>query len=258
MLRSVLGYTPITPGSRTGFKRRALLVVGLFLALSFALHLVMGPTLTTLAPLFRTPEVPDQALTVVTLSRAKLVVVEPTHPPPMIEKRTIANLSPLKYLEIAANTKHHEVHTPARRTAMLSVHDRGVPSPAPGPDSGAATNDLTTKVPPAGRSAQVDSGANTSRVGGAVQWGDDNPPHVLQVAALSTGDTNRHVRLEVEISPDGDVLSVRILASSGDSALDAAAVDAARHSTYAPATLNGLPVHGTCIIDFPSSAAGTT
>jgi protein TonB len=62
--------------------------------------------------------------------------------------------------------------------------------------------------------------------------------------------------LEVEVGPNGNVESVRIVQSSGDPAMDEAAMEAARKSSYAPATLNGLPVHGECIIDFPVDEAG--
>jgi len=49
---------------------------------------------------------------------------------------------------------------------------------------------------------------------------------------------------------------------SGDPArpwrADAAALAAAKQSLYAPATLNGLPVHGTCTIDFPADGTSPT
>ena len=111
-----------------------------------------------------------------------------------------------------------------------------------------------------GDTAQTDSGANKSLVGGAVVWGDDNPPRLLSMAALGSNasSNSRHVRLEVDVGPEGDVQDVRIISSSGDAALDASVVDAVRKSTFAPATLNGLPVHGTCVIDVPATSAAAT
>jgi protein TonB len=225
-----------------------------------ALHFTMGPGVTALAPIFRTPDIPDQTVSIVTLSRGKVEPIPPTpSPPPKVVKRTIANLAPLKYLEWGQHGPRHGIKPPARRTSMLSVHGREA-SPAQGPDAPAATDVTPVTSSKRGDSAQADSGADNARVAGAVQWGDDNPPRLLSLAALGTGaDTNtRHVRLEVDVGPDGNVINVRVLASSGDAALDAAAMDAVRKSTFAPATLNGLPVHGTCIVDVPAASAGPT
>ncbi|HME82466.1 MAG TPA: TonB family protein [Candidatus Eremiobacteraceae bacterium] len=263
MGRPEAGHIPLTPGSAPRFRRRALVGLFLFVGLSFALHLTLGPTVTAISPIFRTPDTPDQSVSVVTLSRAKLATVTPTPtPPPKIYVRTIANVAPLKYLEFGTRSARHAIKPPARRTAMLSVHPEVGPSPTAGPDSAAATDLMPAGAPPKGESAQADTGADKSRIAGAVVWGDDNPPRVLSLASLVGGatgaQTGHHVRLEVDIGPDGDVLNVRVVISSGDAALDAAAVDAARKSTYRAATLNGLPVHGTVTLDFPQTTATTT
>lgn len=272
MPRPEAGYIPLTPGSKARFQRRALVGVGVFVLLSLGLHFTMGPTMTTIAPLWRTPDVADQGVSIITLSRAKLVYVKPTptpSPPPRIYLRTIANLAPMKYLEFGSRGRRHAIKPPSRRTALLSVHTGVEPSPAPGPDAAAATNQIPATKPKTGDSAQADTGASKANVSGAVVWGDDNPPRVLSLAALTGASPSgqnstagapdsRHVRLEVEVGPDGNVLSVKIITSSGDPTIDNAAVEAARKSTYAPATLNGLPVHGTCVLDFPVFAVSTT
>ena len=256
------GSVPSAPGSRASFRRYTLVIFGLFVLLSLAFHFVMGPTLTSLSPLWRTPDVAETGVSIITLSRAKLAIERPTpSPPPKIYLRTIANIAPMKYLEIGLRGKRHAIKPPARRTSMLSVH-LIEPTSAPGPDAAAVTDVVPATKPKAGDSAQADSGADKSHVAGAVVWGDDNPPRVLALASLDSSanptPSAHRVRLEIEVGPDGDVLSVKVIASSGDPALDAAAIDAARKSTYAPATLNGLPVHGTCIVDFPGTPAGTT
>jgi TonB family protein len=265
MSKPETGYIPRTPGSAAKFRRRTFIVLWSFIALSLAIHLTMGPTVTAMSPMFRTPDTPEQGVSIITLSRAKLAMVKPTPtptPPPKIFRRTIANLAPLKYLEFGSNSIRRAIRPPARRTSMLSVHPEVGPSPTAGPDAAAATDVIPATSPPHAQTAQADTGADKNRVSGTVVWGDDNPPRVLAVASLSgnaaSQPNGRHVRLEVEVGPDGDVLSVRIVQSSGDAILDAAAIDAARKSTYKPATLNGLPVHGTCTIDIPQAATATT
>lgn len=233
-----------------------------FLFVSLAVHFVMGPTLTKLAPMWRTPDVPEQGFSIVTLSRGKLAFVLPTPtptPPPLVVKRTIAKLSPMKYLEMGGSGGRHSIRTPARRTSMLSLKAAAPPSPTAAPDSPAATNVLP--LPGQNKStetAQSDSGADQARLAGSIQWGDDNPPRLIVLAATAAGgSSSRRARVEVEVGPDGQVQNVKLVESSGDASVDAAALDAARKSSYAPATLNGLPVHGKCIIEFPSGIAST-
>ncbi|MBV8083043.1 MAG: TonB family protein [Candidatus Eremiobacteraeota bacterium] len=263
MDRPETGFIPSKPGGIPPYRRRTLYVLLGFIALSFGIHATLGPTVTAISPIFRIADTPDQGVSVVTLSRAKLAKVDPTPtptPPPKIYRRTIANLAPLKYLEAGIRALRRAITPPARRAAMLSVHPGVEPSPTAGPDAGAATDEVPAKTPASNMSAQADTGADRSRIAGTVVWGDDNPPHLLQLASFSgaSSTAGRHVRLEVDVGPDGDVLNVRVVISSGDSTLDAAAVDAARHSTFRPATLNGLPVHGTCTIDIPQANTTAT
>jgi TonB family protein len=255
-------FIPSDPGSMPRYRRRALAILIAFVTLSFGIHALLGPTATVMSPMFRIPDTPDQGVSIVTLSRAKLAMVKPTPtptPPPRILRRTIANLAPLKYLEMGLRELRRAIKPPARRTAMLAVHPEVEPSPTEGPDVSSATDQMPTRKPGNGPGAQADTGADKNRVSGNVVWGDDNPPRLLSMAGLNGASASgRHVRLEVEVSPEGEVLSVRIVSSSGDPTLDAAAVDAARKATYRPATLNGLPVDGTCTIDFPPQDSTTT
>ncbi|HXN08267.1 MAG TPA: energy transducer TonB, partial [Candidatus Acidoferrales bacterium] len=86
-------------------------------------------------------------------------------------------------------------------------------------------------------------------------WGDDNPPRVLHAAQLSLASPPpKPVRIAVEIGPDGNVISARVVQSSGDQNLDDLALDAARKTVFAPATLNGLPVHGSIVLEYPATS----
>lgn len=260
------GSIPITPGSKKPFRKRVIFGFGLFIALSFALHFTMGPTLTQMAPMWRTPDVPDQGVSIITLSRTKLAIVKPTptpSPPPRIYIRSLANLSPLKYLEMGVRGLMHAIKPPARRTSMLAVHEKNPQPPAArAPDSGGATDLKPSSTPKPNDSAQADTGADRNHIATTVQWGDDNPPRVLELASINAAAgasaNGRHVRLEVDVGPDGNVIGVKVIDSSGDATIDAAVIDAVRRSHFAPATLNGLPVHGSCIVDFPLSATSAT
>jgi TonB family protein len=57
----------------------------------------------------------------------------------------------------------------------------------------------------------------------------------------------RQVAIAVEIAPNGKVRSLRVLQSSGDVALDTAAMRAAQQSTYAPKIVDCKPRAGTFI-----------
>ena len=114
---------------------------------------------------------------------------------------------------------------------------------------------------PSVTSARADTGGLQNELAGASVWGDDNPPRVLKLMPLTLSALSNplRVRVEVEVDPDGNALGARVLQSSGDAAVDQAALDAARKSIYVPATFNGLPVHGYCIVEFSSaSSAGAS
>ena len=98
-----------SPGPRSLFamrlRRHALTVSALFLGASIAIHFTLGPAITTLAPNWNYPGVPEQAIAVVTFSHAlrERAVPTPTpaptpSPPPL--KRTTLAIAPLKFREI--------------------------------------------------------------------------------------------------------------------------------------------------------------
>jgi TonB family protein len=121
-----------------------------------------------------------------------------------------------------------------------------------------AATEVPSVASRAATSASADTGGSANELASSIVWGDDNPVRIVRQSALPSGlpAPGRLARVQIEVGPDGNVISVELVQSSGDSAFDDAAVAAAKQSLYAPATLNGLPVHGTCTIDFP--AGGNT
>jgi len=121
-------------------------------------------------------------------------------------------------------------------------------------DAPGATNDVEPTPSPGVAASKVDTGGPNEETAASV-WGDDNPPRVIQLAQLTaTAQPLKTVRIAVEVGPDGNVISMRILQSSGDPDVDAAALEAARKTVFAPATANGIPVHGSIVLEFPAPA----
>ena len=155
----------------------------------------------------------------------------------------------------------HQSHLGPTRRADLNRSDRrnrrsGQTDTAPR----VAATEVPSVPSHSATSATADTGGTADELASAVVWGDDNPVRVVRQAALPSGlpATARPARVEVEIGPDGDVINISLVQSSGDSTFDAAALEAAKQSVYAPATLNGLPVHGTCTIDYPTGGTSPT
>lgn len=244
-------------------RRRAGLVLAGFVGLSALLHFSGGQTIAILAPHWQGPPIPDQALSIISFSRIvqEHVQVPPTPTPtptPIIAKRAQMNVAAMRNLEMGSTQLTVErIRNLARRHSDLIVYGPEKPEPA------VTDAPVVMAVPPApprnvATSARAETGGSNDRLAGSIVWGDDNPPHVIEQAALTGASASHPVRIKVEIGPDGNVLSVAVEQPSGDGALDSAALDAARKSTYAPATLNGLPVHGTLILEFPPRIAGST
>ena len=86
----------------------------------------------------------------------------------------------------------------------------------------------------------------------------DSPPRLLTQTAplLPPGVTGSgaQVTLHLRVSKLGEVTDADLVQSSGDDALDDAALDAVGGWTYAPALHNGRPVHGEtdAVVSFPA------
>jgi protein TonB len=68
-------------------------------------------------------------------------------------------------------------------------------------------------------------------------------------AARQSGLAGRVV-VQISISPAGEVIGARVTTSSGNPALDEAAVRAARASTYWPKTIAGTPLSDTVLVPY--------
>jgi TonB family protein len=239
-------------------RRLALLGVGVCLGLSAVLHFTLGSTIAKFAPHWQSEAVPAQIISIVSLSRSaqEPPTPKPTPPPspPKIVLRTSEHFAPIKYRELEAGHRAPgSIHPPARRLSHIILRGPGEPKPGLG-EAPAVTNSPQPTPSPGAGAATVDTGGNNDTLNGATVWGDDNPVRVLQPAQIALASPPPHpVRVEVEVGPDGNVLAVRLLQSSGDPTYDAQALEAARKTVFAPATLNGLPVHGTIVLEFPAS-----
>jgi TonB family protein len=252
---------------RPRIRRRVIVALALFVIGSALLHVSFGSSVAAMSAHWRNAGPSGQdAVTVITFSRhVRDIFVRPTPtptPPPIIAKRTVLHLAQLKYREIgSANPASGRRANLAQRVALISLQR---PEKAKIPPAESAPRVAATEVPSvtshSATSATADTGGTSDELASAVVWGDDNPVRIVRQAALPGGltATARPARVEIEVGPDGNVISVSLVQSSGDSTFDAAALEAAKQSVYAPATLNGLPVHGTCTIDYPTGGTSPT
>lgn len=243
---------------RRRIRRLALIGLVTFVALSAALHFTVGSAVATFFPSWRYDVPPEQAISIISLSRNAHEQPEPPTPkptaPPKIVQRTSTHLAPLKYREITRfdTVALASIRAPARKRSNLFIV--GPKRPKPGTaDAPAASNAVEPTPSPGSAGAKKDTGGSSDELSASV-WGDNNPPRVLQAAPLAMNSPPpKPVRVAVEVGPDGDVISVHIVQSSGDANLDELALDAARKTVFAPATLNGLPVHGSIVLEYPAA-----
>lgn len=244
-------------------RRLALFGIFAFLVASAAVHFTFGSAIATYFPSWRYAPPPEQAISIISLSRdvREQPTPKPTPPPalPKIALRTAMHLAPLKYREMTGNASValHSIRPPARRKSNIFLVGPRLPKPGTR-EAPAVSNAVVPTPSPGVVGARVDTGGNNDELNGATVWGDNNPVRVLHLAALALTTTPiKPVRIEVEVGPDGNVLDAHVLQSSGDPNLDAMALDAARKTVFAPATANGLPVHGSIILEYPPPTAST-
>jgi TonB family protein len=235
-----------------------------FIAGSAIFHFTAGSTIVTLFPSWRYQPMPEQAVSIISLSQMMRQQhipppTPPPPPPPKITKRTAQHLALLKYREIGSHDAViGTIRPPARRKSNIVV--AGPAQPKPGAkEAPVVTNEMppTPAARPGG--ARTDTGGKQDELNGNIVWGDDNPPRVVRLAPIATSNAPAQpVRILVEVGPDGNVLSVKLLQSSGDANLDELVMEGVRKATFAPATLNGLPVHGTMELEYPPSTTRST
>jgi TonB family protein len=233
-----------------------------FIAISAVLHFTMGSAIATYFPTWRYATPPDQAISIISLSRNARERHEPPTPeptsPPKIVQRTATRIVPLKFREMSRSDASQigSIRTPARRKSNLFIV--GPRRPKPGTEEGPAASNAVEPTPlPGAAAARLDTGGRSEELIASV-WGDDNPPRVLHAEQVSIASPPpKPVRIAVEVGPDGNVISARVIQSSGDQNLDDLALDAARKTVFAPATLNGLPVHGSIVLEYPATTGST-
>jgi TonB family protein len=246
-------------------RRRAAYVLAAFVVASTFLHFTMGPAITAISPSWRYPNMPEQAVTIISVSKLQQqrIVPKPTPQPtptPFIVKRAHLDLTLVQLREMV-NQRQEAANKirPANKTVEIELRHLVKWKPRTNATAPLAVAEARPK--PATMKLQTSARSDTggaSDLAGATQWGDDNPPQVLTRVPVSFGFVpSRTARVKVDVGPDGNVLSVTLDQSSGDASFDRAALDAARRSTYAPATLNGLPIHGTCIVEYPAAVDRT-
>jgi TonB family protein len=243
-------------------KRRTAIALFAFVAISTALHFTVGPEVTKLSPHWVAANVPDQALSIVTLSRRPEQHIPPPPTPtpsPVPLPRTKRDLALLKYREIGAGIHlRPDVHPPAHRKSTIVIDRAASPQPndkSRDADVVAAMPEPTPQASQAPGAARADTGGKQDDLSGSIVWGDDNPPRLLRRAPLGIDDhASGTARIEVQVSPDGQVTSIKLVQSSGDAAVDQAALDASRSCVFAPATLNGMPVHGSYVLEYAPNA----
>jgi protein TonB len=256
-----------TTPSGPRMKRRTIVAFAAFVALSAGVHFTLGPELTKMSPHWAVSDLPDQALSIITLSHKEQPQAMPSPtptptPPPVPLIRTKRDLSFLKYREIGSDVRmRKDVRPPARRKSTI-VLDRAAPlhpnDKARDADVVAAAPQATPQTQQNSGASRTDTSANRDELAGSVVWGDDNPPRLLRPVKLGVDDhATGTARVEVQVGTDGEVVSVQLVQSSGDATVDQAALDAARSATFAPATLNGMPVHGQCTLEFGPSTQTT-
>ena len=246
------------------FRKRTAFGLIAFVLLSAGVHFTLGPELTKLTPRWAGPDLPDQ-VSIVTISRKqelqKIVPAPTPTPTPQPLPRTNRDLAALKYKEMAkiADVHMSVIHPPARRKATIIIE-----RPAKPLNDAREANVVAAAAQPKPQASQPPGPDKTTTgspadLSGNVVWGDDNPVRVIKQAPLGIADgATGTASVQVDVGPDGQVIDVQLLKSSGDPNVDAAALAAARASTFAPATLNGLPVHGQCELDFPPPSSQTT
>lgn len=245
-------------------QRLAILGFIAFVAVSAAVHFTAGSAVATFFPTWRYEKPPEQAISIISLSRnvREEPTPKPTPPPPTpkVIDRTSTHLAPIHYREITREQQIalRSIRPPARRTAAIHLVGPKITKPgvkeAPG-----VTNGVQPTPSPGPAGAKVDTGGNNDDINGSTVWGDDNPVRVLKLADLSMGTAPaRPARIQVQVDPDGHVTDVQLVQSSGDPNFDAQALDAARKTTFAPATENGLPVHGSIVLEYPPPSAAST
>lgn len=243
-------------------RKRVLFGLAVFIIGSSLLHISFGTSVAAMSSYWRNVGPSDKdGVSVITLSRSAHDPFEkptPTPTPtPIIVKRTALNVAMLKYLELGAEQRVARLHRLAHKVAQISLDKPAKFRPAAETAPRVAATEMPNGQSHSATSAAAYTGGTGDELANNVVWGDDNPARVVREAPLPAGlpETARPARVDVEIGPDSQIIGVTLVQSSGNPDFDAAALAAAKQSAYTAATLNGLPVHGDCLLEFPNSTS---
>lgn len=197
-----------------------------FVITSACIHFIVGASAESMIPKFR-PE-PSPSPQMIILDRFST----PTPAPTPVPSPTIAVAAPKK----APSPVRHviTIHTPAR-TERGPIH-RSIEPPAmtDGPPSTAAPSVIEPTAMPV--APQTPAAAVAIMPSAFVHQIQPEYPQIARDEGAQ-GD----VMIRVTIGPQGEVVDALVAVSSGNASLDAAALNAAKDSTYAPPLENGVP-----------------
>ncbi|MEO6991484.1 MAG: TonB family protein [Candidatus Baltobacteraceae bacterium] len=235
---------PQTPGQRV---RNFL---GWAFGISIAVHLVFGAFLGNYKPY--QPE--QKEVEKVTVQKAKVIVPTPPPPtptpppptpppkqtPPPVHATKPPPQPKLKVNVPKTNSKSNsgpsETKYNVTKGSQSGVPQGTVASAAPVRTAGPATAPPPPPTPPPTPKPQCAVPNKEATMTNGVQ--PDTPEIAKQAGATGT------VNVEVTLTAGGSVVSTSVYKSSGNSALDQAAIAAAKQSSFAPATKDCQPVGG--------------
>lgn len=212
------------------------------LAFSLLVHLIIGAIVAS----YRPPRVANPERLLVAHVRVISIATATPKPTPRPTPKPAATPRPTATPHEAAAAKPLRLNVP-RATAIKPKMrtERRYIAPPRGTENGA---------PGASGNASQGNGSGTRGNGSGAACANPNvPAHVLQAVDPAYPDSAAQahvygtVLIAVTLSETGAVVSTSISKSSGNAALDDAALHAAQTSSYAPDYVNCRPVGGTYI-----------
>jgi len=216
---------PAQPPSRRVSRRSVALATLGFVAISAALHLILGGSFK---PRWPQPQ-QQQNVHVISVDIFKTPPPTAVPTPSPTPQQTVA---PIRH-QVAQQHK-----APSRRLAKVTLPSRR------GPAVSATAEPITTEAPAPQASLPPAVQPNSTPLDArdiiiSARFIHRVEPVYPQLA-IDRGSEGTVIVL-VTIGPDGTASDVRIAQSSGDASLDAAALAAARASTFAPPQVDGQP-----------------
>ena len=202
-----------------------------FLVVSGVFHMTLGEFALSHMPRWPQPA-PDQSPMIITpehLIRATPTPTPPPTPPPPPSPR---HDQQMKHPSRAAHPRTHVPHTRSTPSPLASPVDAGSPLPTAQPTTMPVSDQTASPQPVA---TPVMAGADV-----AAYFKHKVVPEFPRVC--EDAGASGSVTVFVTISADGSVAAAWVGQTSGFPCLDAAALEAAKESTYYPPEVAGRPV----------------